>query len=659
MFKPFLLAATALALLPAAAPPGDPAAAFGAREAVQQISLSPSGTKLAFIAPGRGQSTYLYTVNTAGASTPQLALSADGAPERLYSCGWVSDARLVCTVYIVTDNSGVLAGQVITATRLIAVDADGKNIKMLSRPTRPDDLYVSLGGGDVVDWLPGEDGAVLMAREYVPEGKIGTRMEDKREGYGVDRIDTRSLSAKVVEPARRFASTYISDGRGDVRIMGMTEMAGTGYAKARLNYQYRAKGKRDWDALGSYNVLTDEGFYPVAVDPALEIAYGFKRHQGRQALYSVSLDGSKRESVVFAHPQVDVDGTVRIGRSERVVGATFATDKREAVYFDPELGKLAKSLSKALPGLPLIRFVDSSVDEKRLLLWAGSDTDPGRYYLFDKTSKQLNELMLARPDLEGAKLAQMRHVTYKAADGTDVPAYLTLPPGGAAKNLPAIVMPHGGPSARDEWGFDWLSQFYASRGYAVLQPNYRGSSGYGEAWYRNNGFKSWRTAIGDVNDAGRWLVGQGIADPAKLAIVGWSYGGYAALQSGVLDPDLFKAVVAVAPVTDLSLLVQDARNFTNYTVTRDFVGTGPHLQDGSPAENAKKIKAPVLLFHGTLDRNVNIQQSRVMEDRLKGAGKKVELIVYPKLDHQLDDSEARKDMLQRSDAFLKATLGTR
>jgi dienelactone hydrolase len=613
MFRSFLLAATALVLLPAAAPPADPAAVFGAREAIQQISLSPSGSRIAFIAPGQGQSTYLYTVDAAGGGKPQLALSADGNPERLWSCGWVSDARLVCTVYIVTDNSGVLAGEVITATRLIAVDADGKNIKLLSRPTRPDDLYVSFGGGDVVDWLPGEDGAVLMAREYVPEGKIGTRMEDKREGYGVDRIDTRSLSAKVVEPARRFASTYISDGRGDVRIMGVTEMAGTGYAKARLNYLYRPKGKRDWTALGSYNVISEEGFYPVAVDPALEVAYGFKRHEGRQALYSISLDGSKRESLVYAHPQVDVDGTVRIGRSERVVGATFATDKREAVYFDPELGRLAKSLSNGNPGPaadPLRRFQRRREAAAAL----GGERHRSRPILHVRqATKQLNELMLARPALEGAKLAEMRHVTYKASDGTEVPAYLTLPASGAAKGLPAIVMPHGGPSARDEWGFDWLVQFYASRGYAVLQPNYRGSSGYGEGWYRNNGFKSWRTAIGDVNDAGRWLVSQGIADSSKLAIVGWSYGGYAALQSGALDPDLFKAVVAIAPVTDLALLVQDRRKFTNYTVTRDFVGTGPHVQDGSPAENAKRIKAPVLLFHGNLDRNVSVQQSRLME----------------------------------------------
>jgi dipeptidyl aminopeptidase/acylaminoacyl peptidase len=234
-----------------------------------------------------------------------------------------------------------------------------------------------------------------------------------------------------------------------------------------------------------------------------------------------------------------------------------------------------------------------------------------------------------------------------------------MPVGGAQKNLPAIVMPHGGPSARDEWGFDWLAQFFASRGYAVLQPNYRGSSGYGESWFKNQGFKSWKTAIGDVNDAGRWLAAQGIADPAKLAIVGWSYGGYAALQSGALDPDMYKAVVAIAPVTDLAALVEESRDYSDSRYVTAMIGSGPHVSEGSPTQNARKLKAPVLMFHGDRDLNVPILQARRMESRLKEAGKKVELIVYPKLDHQIDDSTARKDMLKRTDDFLRATLNIR
>ncbi len=320
---------------------------------------------------------------------------------------------------------------------------------------------------------------------------------------------------------------------------------------------------------------------------------------------------------------------------------------------------MAERLHRALPNLPLIHFADASEDEQRLLIWAGSDTDPGRYYTYDKATRQLNEIMLARPQLENVALAPVRAVTYRAADGTQIPAYLTLPTGSTGRGLPAIVMPHGGPSARDEWGFDWLAQYFANRGYAVLQPNFRGSAGYGEAWFQRNGFVSWRTAVGDINDAGRWLAAEGIADPAKLAIVGWSYGGYAALQSNVVDPNLFKGVVAIAPVTDLDMARNEWRGFSNAANVRDFFGTGPHIREGSPLQNVSAIRAPVLMFHGDLDRNVGIAQARAMDERLRGAGRRSELVTYRGLDHQIDDGQARSDMLRRTDTFLREVLGIR
>jgi dipeptidyl aminopeptidase/acylaminoacyl peptidase len=399
------------------------------------------------------------------------------------------------------------------------------------------------------------------------------------------------------------------------------------------------------------------GFEPYAVDSTRNVTYGFDDRDGFTSLYAVSLDGLGNQELVLGRKDVDVDALVQIGPSNRVVGASYATERRTIEFFDPELKKLAAALRKALPGNPTVSFVDSSADEGKLLLFASSDVDPGMFYRYDKATRKLEPLLPARDQLAGLTMAEMKPITFAAADGTQIPGYLTLPPGSTGKGLPAIVMPHGGPGSRDEWGFDWLVQYFALRGYAVLQPNFRGSSGYGNAWFRRNGFQSWRIAIGDVNDAGRWLVSQGIAAPDKLGIVGWSYGGYAALQSSVLDPALFKAIVAIAPVTDLENLRSDAAGYANFPIVDKFIGTGAHIREGSPARNVAQIKAPVLLFHGDLDSNVRIAHSKLMADRLKGAGKLVELVEFPDLDHQLTNSAARSRMLAQSDSFLRRSMG--
>ena len=340
-----------------------------------------------------------------------------------------------------------------------------------------------------------------------------------------------------------------------------------------------------------------------------------------------------------------------------MVGASYATERRTTEYFDPELKSLSTALCKALPGRPNVDIIDASEDESKLLLLACSDTNPGMFYLFDKTTKHLDELLPVRNELTKTSLAPVKAVSFLAADGTAIPAYLTLPAGSTGKGLPTIVMPHGGPGARDEWGFDWLAQYFAARGYAVLQPNFRGSSGYGNAWYQDNGFKSWRVAVGDVNDAGRWLISSGIAAPDKLAILGWSYGGYAALQSSTLDPDLFKAVVAIAPVTDLERLRQESQDYTNFRQVDAFIGQGPHIREGSPAQNVERFKAPVLLFHGDLDQNVGVGESRLMDSRLRGAGKQVTYVEFKGLGHQLESSAARTKVLYDSDAFLRKAFG--
>jgi dipeptidyl aminopeptidase/acylaminoacyl peptidase len=635
--------------------PFDPAKAFGSRPSVTEMHLSPDGMNVTYLAPGEGQGTIAYTINLGKGSVPKPVLSADGKPYRLEDCHWVSDDRLVCVIYAVI--SDALIGHV-GITRIVAVDADGKNLKVLSTRQNQYTRGYQFGGGSVIDWLPDENGSVLMTRVYLPDDHIGSHLGSSTRGLGVDRIDTRTLKVRHIEPARVDAVAYITDGRGTVRIVGTRKThIGGEQDTGVVSFSYRLPGSQELQKLADYNDTDHSGFYPIAVDHDLNVAYGYKNKDGRVALYSVALDGSLKEAIVYSRPDVDVSGPIRIGRRNRVVGTGYATDFGRAVYFAPEINALVGGLSKALPQR-MVDITDSSSDESRMLVFTSSDVDPGVYYLFDRNSHQLQTFLVKRTELEGIGLAHVEPITYQATDGTKIPAYLTLPPGHEnAHGLPAIVLPHGGPSDRDEWGFDWLPQYFAARGFAVLQPNFRGSSGYGEAWFEKNGFKSWPIAIGDVLDGGRWLVHEGIADPAKLAIVGWSYGGYAALQSAVTDSTVFKAVVAIAPVTDLPALKEEHRNWSDFELVSAFIGEGAQIHAGSPVEHADKIRVPVLLFHGGRDANVNIDQSRRMAARLNAVGAKCELVTWDDLDHQLEDSSAREQMLRKSDQFLRQALG--
>jgi len=647
------------ALVPLSAPHAQSleelAARFGAREGVMSMSLAPDGAHAAIITPGAsGQMVMVIDLIAGGAPKPILRSSQ--ASEQFSRCLWPTASRLVCYVSITTKLTDTLARY----SRTIAIDSDGSNLKVVTERTSSRALGITWNGGSIIDWTGDKPGWVMMTRQFVPETDIGTRIAQRYEGLGVESVDVNSLARRIVEVPKSGSVEYITDGIGHVRILG-TEVSASGpYSSGAIDYSYRKAGDRTWYPLGRVDqgdAGLGKGFNPLTVDPVQDVVYGFDAGpSGRQALYRIKLDGSGKKELVLGRDDVDVDELIVIGRQRRVVGVGYATDKRRAEYFDPALKTLAAALGKALPGKPQVDFVSASEDESKLLLFAGSDVDPGQYYLFDKGAHKLESLLPARGQLEGMKLAEMKPVTFPASDGTMIPGYLTIPPGSDGRNLPAIVMPHGGPSSRDEWGFDWLVQFFAVRGFAVLQPNYRGSSGYGADWYQKNGFQSWRTAIGDIDDAGKWLVSQGVAAPGKLAIVGWSYGGYAALQSGVAEPGLFKAIVAIAPVTDLERLRRDHVDYTDYKIVDRFIGHGEHVASGSPAQNAATISAPVLLFHGSWDINVNVGQSRLMADKLRDAGKTVEYIEFPDLDHQLDDAAARTKILSMSDAFIRKAL---
>jgi dipeptidyl aminopeptidase/acylaminoacyl peptidase len=661
--KPFklLLASSLLAVCTAATgaeSTTDDAAAFGAIETIFNVELSADGNKLVYVGGGAGASTMAVVVDLATGNVTQ-ATRGDGKPINIGSCNWSANDRLVCRLHGIERLNGALY----RVARTVAMDIDGRNQVFLGQRDTVEQQAKRLNDGRVIDWLNGVDGKVLMQRTYVRESTTGRMTGSALNGLGVDLIDTRTGKATVVERAGENVDEYISDGLGHVRLITTEIVNEQGYARGLDTHSFRMVNDSSWHKLGTFTMDRagggrGKGIIPVAVDPLDNVAYVLDTLDGRHALFKITLDESMKRDLVFASNEVDVDGVVQIGRNGRVIGATYTTDRGRVHYFDPEYQKLHEMISRALPKLPLVDFISASADEQVLAIHASSDVDPGNWYLYDRKKKSLGVISPARPALKGKTLAQVKTISYPAADGTQIPSYLTLPPGVTeAKNLPAIVLPHGGPGARDSWGFDWLSQYFAQRGFVVLQPNFRGSGGYGDAWFANNGFRGWKTSVGDVCDAGRWLVAQGMADASKLAVFGWSYGGYAALQSNVLAPDLFKATIAVAPVTDLDLLKsRDVLKYTNAFLEADFIGSGPHIKEGSPAQNAQAFKVPVLMFHGDIDLNVDISQSKYMDKQLRRAGKASDLIVYPDLEHSLRDGTVRADMLRKSDAFLRKQL---
>ena len=633
----------------------DIATRFGTRASVLDISLSPSGTKIAWIAAGTDHSEYLLVADLAagtGISTINLGLDQNAD---LDNCSWVTEERLVCQVWAVGETRGLL----VPFSRLFAINSDGSDVVQLTQRMSGRAFGVNQFGGNIVSLASGDkDGRILVTRDYLPEVSTGTRFSSNEEGRGVDEVSVENGRRRVVERPDPLASFYVADETGKVRMLARRLLNNAERFSDDFVYLYRREGETEWL---QFDVLEADGkplkdFFPVTIDSARDAAFGYAEIDGFNALVQVPLDESKAPEIVLARDDVDVGRLIRIGRQRRTVGVSYATEKPSVKYFDEELAQLADQLGQALPNQPLISFAGASADESKLLLIASSDTDPGTVYLYDKGTRQLEQLLAMREFLVNRAMGKMTPVTFPAADGTSIPGYLTLPAGSEGKNLPAIVLPHGGPSARDTWGFDWLVQFFTARGYAVMQPNYRGSSGYGEAWYGKNGFQAWDVAVGDVNDAGRWLVSEGIADRDRLAIAGWSYGGYAALQSQVLAPDLYKAVVAIAPVTDLAYLRTDAQGYMNADLVEEFIGAGPHLELGSPRRFAEQFAAPVALFHGSKDVNVDVRHSRDMADALEDEGKSVSYVEFDGLQHDLGDSAVRKDMLIKIDAFLTDAL---
>ncbi|MEJ0100293.1 MAG: hypothetical protein WDO12_11380 [Pseudomonadota bacterium] len=408
-----------------AKPAQDDAAAFGALPYVYDVALSADGKKLVGVAPASGTETLAFVLNLeAGAPRqPVPIIHADGQPMRLTHCDWSALDRVVCSIYGIQRFDNVL----VPLTRLFAIDTEGKGKPLsLGQTDRGRSAKLQQFDGRVIDWLDGTSGKVLLMRQNFEELGTDTRTNQTDEGMSVLLMDTRTAKGRQVERAERTAVDFVADGKGTVRLKTATAMYTDDNLRGTYTHYYRTADNRDWKKLGT-NDEQDRGMTPLAVDPSINAAYVLQPLNGRQALYRITLDGSNKTELVASSSKVDIDDVVRIGRNGRVIGVTWNTDRQVVDYFDPVYRDIAATLNKTLPALPLLRFLSASADEKTLLVWAGSDADPGHLYTFELGTQKLTEIMQWRPGLRGKKLSTVKSITYQAADGTSIPAYLTLP----------------------------------------------------------------------------------------------------------------------------------------------------------------------------------------------------------------------------------------
>jgi dipeptidyl aminopeptidase/acylaminoacyl peptidase len=437
------------------------------------------------------------------------------------------------------------------------------------------------------------------------------------------------------------------------------------YLKGIHSLWYRESDHAPWTKI-------DEGtefrlhFTPLAFDYDNKTLYVAANRDGdKRAIYAYDFQRKKLGELVAASSQVDME-TLIFSRARRaLVGVSYQGDKPGVVWFDPDIARLQKVVDQALPDTyNALQIADENA--RRAVVFAYSDVNPGTIYLLDTDKLTLEELGKTRPWLDPKQLAERKPVHYTARDGLDISAYLTLPVGTGGRKPPLVVNIHGGPWVRGfVWGFDLQAQFFASRGYAVLEPEFRGSSGHG--WkLLSAGFKQWGLAMqDDITDGVDWLIKQEVIDKDRVCLYGGSYGGYAALWGLIKTPELYKCGVAFVAVTDLNLLLDvnwldSSRSpFLDYGA-KDVIGDpskdAENFRSVSPLVNAEKLRAPVLLAYGGSDRRVPIKHGNEFRAALDKYGKTYEWVVYRDEGHGFNKDANRFDFYRRVDAFLKKYL---
>jgi len=524
--------------------------------------------------------------------------------------------------------------------QLVAIDIDGGNVERIySAEVRKakadvDDL--------ILHTLPAEPNYILVAAS-----------ENGRTAPAVYKLDIYTGESEEVLAGREGVTRWIADNDGIVRM-------GIGNKKDKFNLIARIKGADDWIKLHNNELFEDGRFFPLQFD--------FDGHSmfvrsavanGRFAIYRLDLRSGKLSEKLFEHSDVDARNIEVSTTKKKLLAVTYVDDKLQRKFFDKNYEKLHKLVQKALPGRSNY-LLSKSQNNRFLLVFSQSDRYPGAIYRLDAQKGQMRALGEMNTAINPSMMSRTKRINYFAQDGLEIPAYVTVPRNVDAKNLPAVLLPHGGPSNRSEIEYTNLVQFLASRGYVVIQPNYRGSTGYSYEFQRL-GYGEWGGAMRtDIEDAVDHLVDEGTIDENRVCVMGQSaYGSYTALVSGIKSVDRFKCVIAVSPITNLVTHVKETRRYSGKSAAYRISGDrkSKEIKAVSPYHIGKKLKLPLLMYYGEKDRTVDDKSIEKFEKLLKKSGVQYELVRSKTGGHGLGQPKERTKFYRKLEVFLADHIG--
>lgn len=626
------LAVSAPAFAAAAPSPAEtiPVEAFAALATYSSPEISPNGRHVVAEAlSGKQKSVVVYDLDSGSQAFTRINV---GEKLEVLSARWAGNRRILLSVF----GTGKMLGLDVPMTRLFLKDLDTGLLK-------------ELGGSKVSGLLGGEIVFVDPAGAYV----LLSAQRSFFASPSVLHIDLATLRSKEVAKPQPGVWSWYADATGVVRAgLGSDLDSWWLYYREREDGSFRKiKGKRSADM----TLSNMEMLIPVAgSDKGFAIA---NKATGRYGVYRYDFATDTIGEAVFEHPKVDVDAIARSRRTGEPDAVLFTDERERIAWLDKEMQALQGRLDKALPGR-VNRIVSRDAADNRMIVLSTTGSDPGTYFLYDRSKRTLDELAKSYDALTGKPLAPVESVSYGARDGLTIPAYLTRPVGRGDKGLPLIVMPHGGPFIRDKWTYEPWVQFLANRGYVVLQPNFRGSTGYGRAFVDAASGEFGRKMQDDLDDGVAWLVGKGLVDPKRVCMMGASYGGYAAMWAAARNPDIYRCAISFAGVTDIRPMLKYnpgqwiAQRY--YRDWRDRIRGDSKfdLEQVSPLAQARRIRIPVLIAHGKDDARVPASQSTRLHEALQKAGTAHEYVLYPEEGHGLSKPENAIDFLKRVEAFL-------